>query len=207
MSSPSSPDPLARLQAVHAGTRRRLQALAGAEASDPRAAIAWIEGPARIAHDILEQRLFPALIESMAGSDAVCLKGMTGGLARGRADLDRLWRQAVRPVLEGRADAAGRDARDALAAREALDAREAREARGAREARDARDAREAREARDARDAHEAFAAHEALAAWTGDYLAWLTRADEELLPMAARLLDDAALDELTADCARLDGTA
>ncbi|CDM24684.1 Chromosome segregation ATPases [Castellaniella defragrans 65Phen] len=177
MSSPSSPDPLARLQAVHAGTRRRLQALAGAEASDPRAAIAWIEGPARIAHDILEQRLFPALIESMAGSDAVCLKGMTGGLARGRADLDRRWRQAVRPALEERADAAGRDARDA------------------------------RDTRGARDAHEACDAHETLAAWTGDYLDWLTRADEELLPMAARLLDDAALDELTADCARLDGAA
>ncbi len=152
MSSPSFPDPVARLLAVHAETRRHLQALAAGQASASPAAIAWIDGPARGAHDILERRLFPALLESMAGSDAVCLKGMTGGLARGRADLDRRWRQAVRPALEGPADPA---------------------------------------------------AQGALAAWTGDYLAWLARADEELLPMAARLLDDAALDELAADCARL----
>ncbi len=155
MSTPPSPDPIARLLAVHAETRRRLQA-AGGHASEPAALAAWIDGPARVAHDILEQRLFPALIESMAGSDAVCLKGMTGGLARDRADLDRRWRQAIRPALDGAADPADGNA---------------------------------------------------LAAWTGDYLAWLARADGELLPMAARLLDDAALDELAADCVRLDGGA
>ncbi len=92
MSSPSSPDPIARLLAVHAETRTRLQALAAGCAAVPAdfaALAAWVDGPAHIAHDILEQRLFPALIESMAGSDAVCLKGMTGGLAQSRADLDR----------------------------------------------------------------------------------------------------------------------
>lgn len=155
MSTPPSPEPIARLLAVHAETRRRLQALADGDAAAPAALRAWVEGPARIAHDILEQRLFPALIESMAGSDAVCLKGMTGGLARDRAGLDRRWRQAVRPTLDAPADPA---------------------------------------------AHSST-----LTAWSGDYLDWLRRADEELLPMAARLLDDAALDELAADCARLAG--
>ncbi|MHA3902401.1 hemerythrin domain-containing protein [Castellaniella sp. WN] len=156
MPSSSPPDPLARLQAVHAETRRHLQALAAGRVPAPASFAAWIDGPARIAYDILEQHLFPALIESMAGSDAVCLKGMTGGLARGRADLDRRWRRAVRPALDGFADPA---------------------------------------------------AHDTRAAWTGDYLAWLARVDEELLPMATRLLDAAALDELAADCARLDGGA
>ena len=156
MSPQSSPDPIARLLAVHAETRRRLQAAAAGPAVAPAALAAWLDGPARIADDILEQRLFPALIEAMAGSDAVCLQGMTGGLARDRADLDRRWRQAVRPALDGTA---------------------------------------------------APATGDALAAWTGDYQAWLARADEELLPMAARLLDDTALDELAADCVRLDGGA
>ncbi len=152
MPTPSSPDPIARLLAVHAETRRHLQALAAADAAALPAARAWIEGPARIAHDILEDRLFPALIESMAGSDAVCLQGMTGGLTRDRAGLDRRWHRIVRSALDAPADPAAR---------------------------------------------------EALADWTGDYLAWLARTDEELLPMAARLLDDAALDALSADCARL----
>lgn len=156
MSPQSSPDPIARLLAVHAETRRRLQAAAAGPAVAPAALAAWLDGPARIADDILEQRLFPALIESMAGSDAVCLRGMTGGLARDRANLDRRWRQVVRPALDGPA---------------------------------------------------AAAAHDVLAAWADDSLARLRRADEELLPMAARLLDDAALDALAADCAALDRDA
>ncbi|MGB5805862.1 hemerythrin domain-containing protein [Castellaniella sp.] len=163
MSSPSSPDPIARLLAVHAETRTRLQALAAGGAAVPAdfaALAAWIDGPAHIAHDILEQRLFPALIESMAGSDAVCLKGMTGGLAQSRTDLDRRWHQAAR-LLE----------------------------------------------RTAPDDPANPAARDALAAWADDTLAWLKRADEELLPMADRLLDGTALAELAADCARLDDGA
>ncbi|MGA0584552.1 MAG: hemerythrin domain-containing protein [Castellaniella sp.] len=155
MPAPSFPDPIDRLLAVHAGTRQRLQAALGHEALLPAFA-AWFDGPARAAHDILEQRLFPALIESMAGSDAVCLKGMTGGLARDRADLDRRWRQTVRPALDSAATPA---------------------------------------------------TGEELAKWAEDCLAWLARTDGELLPMAARLLDDAALDALAADCARLDDGA
>ncbi len=152
MSAPSLPDPIARLQAIHAETRRRLQATLGG--TDRWSAFAaWIDGPARAAHDIVEQHLFAALIESMAGSDAVCIKGMTGGLARDRADLDRRWRQTVRPALNGAAVAVASDV---------------------------------------------------LATWADDYRAWLARADGELLPMAARLLDDAALDALAADCTRLD---
>ena len=87
MSSPHPHDPITRLQAVHAETRRRLQAMADSPAAWPALA-AWRDGPGRTADDILEHRLCPALIESMAGSDAVCLKGMTSGLARERADLD-----------------------------------------------------------------------------------------------------------------------
>lgn len=46
-----------------------------------------------------EQDLFPALIESMAGSDAVCLHGMTEGIALEHRELQRLWLRLL-PVLE-----------------------------------------------------------------------------------------------------------
>ncbi|MDY0308590.1 MAG: hypothetical protein RBR29_02185 [Castellaniella sp.] len=154
MPIPPPQDPVARLLAVHTETRRQLQAAAACGIAAPATFTAWIDGAARTAHDILEQQLFPALIESMAGSDAVCLKGMTCGLARDRADLDRRWRQTIRPALVGPMTLTDRDA---------------------------------------------------LAAWAKDSLDWLARADEELLPMAARLLDDAALDALATACARLDG--
>jgi hemerythrin-like domain-containing protein len=52
-----------------------------------------------------EEALFPALIESMAGSDAVCLHEITGGLASEHRELRRLWR-GLRPALQ--AVAAGR---------------------------------------------------------------------------------------------------
>ena len=154
MSSLPPPDPIARLLAIHAETRRRLQAWADAPSVSP-ALDAWLEGPAHRADQILEQRLFPALIESMAGSDATCIKGMTSGLAQTRAALDQRWHHTVRPAL-----------------REAPDS----------------------------------TAPDACLTWIRDMQAWLARADTELLPMAARLLDDDALAALAADCSALDHT-
>lgn len=48
---------------------------------------------------IEEQNLFPALIESMAGSDAVCLRGITQGLSDRLHALDRHWRHRLRSPL------------------------------------------------------------------------------------------------------------
>lgn len=49
-------------------------------------------------HADLEQDLFPQLIESMAGSDAVCLREITEGLAGQHRALWRLWLR-LRPAL------------------------------------------------------------------------------------------------------------
>lgn len=46
-----------------------------------------------------EQDLFPALIESMAGSDAVCLRELAAGLTAEHRELEARW-QRVRAVLE-----------------------------------------------------------------------------------------------------------
>jgi len=140
MSSQPVPDPISVLLQGHAATRARLEGLA-AGAPDPDAA-AWFDGPAAAQRRLLTETLCPALIESMAGSDAVCLKGMTRGLADRDASLGRRW-PGIRAAL-GRGDA------DPAA----------------------------------------------LAAWVEDYQAYLRYADEELLPMADRLLDDQALQQL-----------
>jgi hemerythrin-like domain-containing protein len=44
--------------------------------------------------------LFPALLESMAGSDAVCLKGLTDSLRAEHRQLESLWRR-LRQHLQG----------------------------------------------------------------------------------------------------------
>ena len=49
-------------------------------------------------HEDEEQDLFPALIESMAGSDAVCIRGITDGLAADHQKLEALW-QRLRATL------------------------------------------------------------------------------------------------------------
>jgi hemerythrin-like domain-containing protein len=50
-------------------------------------------------HEDEEQDLFPALLESMAGSDAVCIRELTDGLRRDHRALEVAWRR-VRAVLE-----------------------------------------------------------------------------------------------------------
>lgn len=95
-----------------------------------------------------EADLFPALIEAVAGSDAVCLRELTAGLAAEHRELESRWRQvrgALAPVAAG-----------ATASLES----------------------------------------DAITAFVGVYQRHIAREESELLPMAARLLGDDALDRI-----------
>lgn len=110
-----------------------------------RAVLRYFDVAAPHHHDDEEQDLFPALLEAMAGSDAVCLRELTASLRADHRQLEAGWR-AVRTGLE--AVAAGDASAFDPAATQAL--------------------------------IDAYGRH-------------MAREDGELLPMAARLLDDAAL--------------
>ncbi|HSW08742.1 hemerythrin domain-containing protein [Aquabacterium sp.] len=123
----------------------------GADADAQAAASAvmrYFDTAARHHHADEEVDLFPALIESMAGSDAVCLREMTAALTREHRELESHW-HALRQVLDELA--AGRAA--------VLDPA-------------------------------------SVSAFTGLYARHMAREEEELLPMAARLLSDAELDRI-----------
>lgn len=86
-----------RVQAQCATLRRLSAHLArhGADAAAQRAAAAvvrYFETAARHHHEDEEIDLFPALIESMAGSDAVCLRELTQSLAAEHRVLEQAWR-------------------------------------------------------------------------------------------------------------------
>lgn len=103
--------PLAMLSACHSrielqcSTLRRLVphlTTRGADAEARTAAanvMRYFDTSARHHHADEEQDLFPALIESMAGSDAVCLRELTESLAAEHHELEVRW-QLVRAVLE-----------------------------------------------------------------------------------------------------------
>lgn len=137
-------DPISCLQAAHASTRQHLKQLlrTGLFVLDPatQSALAWFDGPAQAQHRILRDTLCPLLIESMAGSDAVCIKGMAQSLDTQGAQLEQQWRRQIRPGLLAKPPT-----------------------------------------------------HDQLSVWANDYLSYLQLADTEVLPMAARLLDDSAL--------------
>ena len=65
----------------------------------------YFDGPARFHHADEEQDLFPALLETMAGSDAVCLRQLFDRLSTEHRSLEAQW-QKLRPfivdVSEGR---------------------------------------------------------------------------------------------------------
>jgi Hemerythrin HHE cation binding domain len=59
----------------------------------------YFDTAARQHHEDEEHDLFPALLESMAGSDAVCLRELTTALCTDHRALEARWR-ALRQVLE-----------------------------------------------------------------------------------------------------------
>lgn len=91
---------LAQCAALHALAQTLL--IHGSDISAQSAAqdlLHYFDTTARDCQADEEQHLFPALIESMAGSDAVCLRGMTEGLSDMLHALDRRWRHQLRPPL------------------------------------------------------------------------------------------------------------
>jgi len=161
--SAAEPDgPLAMLSQLHARSLRQCATLrrlalylseCGNDAQARRAAETVLRyfdvcAPRYCADE--EDDLFPALLESMAGSDALCLKELTSGMAQQHRTLERLWarlRPAVAAVAAG--DASGLDSHEV----------------------------------------EAFAT---------EYHSHVEREDSELLPMAARLMTDEALQQVWA---------
>ena len=67
---------------------------------------AYFDTAAPLHHADEEIDLFPALIESMAGSDPVCIRQLTQGLADAHREIEAHWRR-VRPALEQIAAGAG----------------------------------------------------------------------------------------------------
>ncbi|HUH93083.1 MAG TPA: hemerythrin domain-containing protein [Casimicrobiaceae bacterium] len=102
--------PLEMLAACHGRIRSQCATLLrirshvaaqGADAGARTAArnvIRYFDTSARHHHDDEERDLFPALLESMAGSDPVCIRELTGALAEDHRRLEELW-GAVRPWL------------------------------------------------------------------------------------------------------------
>ena len=102
--------PLEMLAACHlrvqdqCTTLRRLVphiAAHGADRAAQQAATAvmrYFDTSARHHHEDEERDLFPALIEAMAGSDAVCLRELTAALAADHRELEARW-HTLRAVL------------------------------------------------------------------------------------------------------------
>jgi hemerythrin-like domain-containing protein len=86
-------------------TLRRLVPHLAARGADAQARTAaanvmrYFDTSAKHHHADEEEDLFPALIESMAASDAVCLHGLIDGLKADHRALEAAWRR-LRPVLE-----------------------------------------------------------------------------------------------------------
>jgi hemerythrin-like domain-containing protein len=152
--------PLVMLAECHRRVERQCATLArlvahlegnGSDAAAREAAAAvmrYFDTAAPNHHADEEEDLFPALIESMAGSDAVCLREIIAALRADHRELDRRW-AALRRVLE--AVVAGQSA--SLSA-------------------------------------------EDVQGFADLYTRHIAREEDELLPMAGRLLGDAELDRL-----------
>src|SRR5690606_8917607 len=102
--------PVGMLSACHDRLRSRCDTLArlpdhvarhGADGQARDAAqslLRYFDGPALYHHADEEQDLFPALLESVAGSDATCLRGLFDRLSTEHRQLESQW-QRLRPLL------------------------------------------------------------------------------------------------------------
>ena len=90
--------------ALQCATLRRMVAHLAAHGADDEARAAatnvmrYFDKSAKDHYADEEQELFPALLESMAGSDAVCLRVLTAGLTADHRLLETAW-QRLRGVL------------------------------------------------------------------------------------------------------------
>lgn len=62
--------------------------------------LSYFDRSIAVHHEDEERALFPALMESMAGSDPVCLREMVAGLTDGHRALAAAW-QGLRPAFAG----------------------------------------------------------------------------------------------------------
>ena len=109
--APALDEPLEMLEACHQRIEQQLNTLErlraylpehGADETARRAAQGVLRyfrlaGPNHHADE--EQDLFPALLESMAGSDAVCLRELVASLSQQHRELESHW-HALRPQLQ-----------------------------------------------------------------------------------------------------------
>jgi hemerythrin-like domain-containing protein len=108
--------PLEMLAACHGRVQHQCETLQrllahlrsqGADRSAQEAAhavVRYFDTAARHHHEDEEQDLFPALLESMAGSDAVCLRELTAALCHDHRLLEQRWaalRQRLSQIAEG----------------------------------------------------------------------------------------------------------
>lgn len=154
--------PLELLSACHTRVEKQCQTLERLQAHLPvhgsdlpaqeaaSAILRYFDTAARHHHEDEEQDLFPALLESMAGSDAVCIQDLTTALMLEHRELEKLW-YALRLRLS---DIAQGQATTQLAADE-------------------------------------------VNTFTQRYRAHIEREDRDLLPMAARLLGEEALQAIS----------
>ena len=115
--APGPDDPLALLSACHGRIARQCATLArlaahlpahGSDAAAQTAATSvrrYFDTAAAHHHEDEEEDLFPALIDSMAGSDAVCLHALVDGLMADHRHLAGLWeplRETLSEIAAGR---------------------------------------------------------------------------------------------------------
>ena len=120
-SSPAaSPEaPLEMLAACHTRvekqcrTLERLQAHLGTHGSDTaaqeaaHAVLRYFNSAAKHHHEDEEDNLFPALLEAMAGSDAVCIRELTEALEADHRQLEKRWaamRVKLQAISQGQAE-------------------------------------------------------------------------------------------------------